>query len=316
MYGEYTDDVILKFLAEYSFDDNQLEQYRKARRLEILAEAVAIPFIGMGFYGGLGYSFILINTALVPLEWNFSSFLLTEAQHIVAFGAIAASLVIGFGSLTVSSKINEVVKDSEISPESYSKHGLVDCFNDYQSGDYADAMEKLSELASESPPLMFEIFAVPFEEFLNRFRLLSRVSKNPVPNKQQKYINTYINQAEITDGYNNEYISDIFYDLFGLIVDDIENSGEDRDAMYQAITRTDGLDEYVEETEEKSSSPSYTDIMYDVTEGLLPEMKSIWAVYIIVLLLGVYLAQSSGVAAVVVVSVLLSAIQLYERRYR
>lgn len=127
----------------------------------------------------------------------------------------------------------------------------------------------------------------------------------------------YIDKATNGGEIDEEYVDKTFYDFFGLLIGELDSRYNRREILYETITATaesefsvsvedDGIDEEI---------PSYFDLIRDAFGDSIPEIQSIWVVYLAILLIGLALAQNNGIMGVIVVSVLLSAVQIYERRF-
>lgn len=316
MNRKFSRDDIEEFVEKYSFEQAQIEKYKKLKRLEQLTDALGFSLGAFAFYGTIIFGLLWINSTLYQyLNIGFEN----SALEIFPNSWILLSLSTGwfmmFILLKLSIQFSTKASETGINKESYTKHKLSRSYCCFKSKDYGEALNWLSDFYSSKSLIFESLFPKMFvESFQVGESILSSLDMNPIPENKRQYIKEYVNKAQESEKVDEDFIEDTFEDVFSLLLEEALISVDENEIMLEIIT-TSPDERYLSKpkgSKETLEAPSYPRLIKNVMFRILPEVRAIWAFYLIILIVGLILAKTSGVMAVVVVSVLLSALQIYK----
>lgn len=315
MKKSYFQDDIGEFISDFSFDRHQIEKYKKSKRLEIVFK-IFMGFFGLiSIYGTMGYILLFIlNILIQTFEFRVDNYFMYIPSHYIVIVSLFMAWLLFIGGGLGSFHFLNISRESGITPTTYSLYRFSKSYQYFVEEEYDKTLTQISKF-SERRTLVVRTLAPTL--LLDISILLDyHHDKYLIPEEKHLYIDKYVNKATKNKNIDEEFVKNTFRDFFGILIEEISHRPDRREILLDIIT-TPPEEEYLEKpirSEDISGVPSYSELLIGAFSELRPEIQPIWLVYITILALGLILVQISGTIAVIVVSVFLSALQIYERR--
>lgn len=301
---DYKSEDIDEFIDEYKYDDKTIKAYKRYRKLEDIFDKIAIIGAILSFLSifalllipaySMTSKFILSLVELPPYISQYVSG--TQAMQRSTLMIVAVFAMFGFIIYFVSAKIRNVFQNQR-QDKGLSSVNL----------DYMKISEGYCHLEDDNYPKAIDVL----REYEGRYGYI---------------IDEYISAATLSDGVDEEYIESTYEDFFGLFIMKISHSHSNYpDRLDSIVNRYDS--EYYEEDREEPKTESYPEtyrgILFNAVSSILSSIANLitsfpfdrpYAMYIIILLVGIGLIKISPEIAVIVVTVLMGGFGNWRKR--
>lgn len=318
MRDQSSNDEIDGFLNRYLCDSSRIDTYKKSKRLEKIATLCTLPFMGIALYGTVAYLALFINNILQSyFGLGFNDYFSLIPSHMIVVVILGISWLSAFGMIDISVRLRDRADNAGIDQNFYPKYRLAKSYDHFEGGDHKKALSILSDFGEKRPNIFSRLNI--WDSIYERPNSIIQDEEDDgelFTDDIRQYITDYVETGYNGNEIDEEFLDETFVDFFRLLIEELSYKYNHRDLMFEAIT-SDEDDAYYADSgsiEEGTKAPTYSEIMGEVVKESIPEIQYIWIVYLLILVMGLMLAQTNGIIAVVVVSVLLSALQIYERR--